>query len=69
MNGLMGGSDCAPATYPQEKMARMATVRERMDLAIKQAKEKLARTKEAAEILNKNPDLERLLNIMQQGVF
>lgn len=50
-------------------MATMPNMRERMNSAIKQAEERLARTREAKEILDKNPDLERLLNIMQQGVF
>lgn len=56
-------------SYQTEKMSRVANIRERMDHAIKAAEEKLARTKEAKDILDKNPDLERLLNIMQQGVF
>lgn len=51
------------------RMARQPNLQERMALSIKKAEERLARTKEAKEILDKNPDLERLLNIMQQGIF
>lgn len=51
------------------KMARMPTLKERLELAVKQAEEKLNSVKRAKEILEKNPDLEELLNIMQKNHF
>lgn len=51
------------------KMARMPTLAERMDYQIKEAEDRLKDLREARELLDKNPDLERLLNIMQKGRF
>lgn len=53
----------------QAKMARMPTLKERLDLAVAQAEEKLVAVKRAREIFEKNPDLEELLNIMQRSHF
>ncbi len=53
----------------QAKMARMPTIKERLDLAVLQAEEKLAKAKRARELFAKNPDLEELLNIMQNNHF
>lgn len=59
-----------PSYYAsQEKMARMATLKERLDLAVRQAEERLAAVKEAREIFERNPDIERLLDIMQRSHF
>lgn len=38
-------------------IGRAATMRERIDLAVKQAEAKLADTKRAKELFDKNPDL------------
>lgn len=57
------------SNYPEEKMARMPTLAERLDLAVRQAEERLASAKRAKELFTKNPDLEELLNIMQKGHF
>lgn len=51
------------------KMVRMPTVKERIGMAVSQAEERLAAVKRAKEILDKNPDLEELLNIMQASHF
>lgn len=51
------------------KMARMPTLQQRLDLAVKQAEERLAKVREARDILTRNPDLEKLLDIMQQSHF
>ena len=53
----------------ETKMAREPNLRIRLDLAVKQAEEKLAAVKRAKEIFDKNPDLEELLNIMQRSHF
>lgn len=51
------------------KAISLPSLQQRLDLAVKQAEERLAKTKEARDILSRNPDLERLLNIMQQNHF
>ena len=50
-------------------MIRMPTLKERLELAVKQAEDQLVDAKRARDILNSNPDLEELLNIMQKGRF
>ena len=51
------------------KMASMPTLKQRLDLAVQQAQEKLDDVKRARALFEKNPDLEELLNIMQRGRF
>lgn len=51
------------------KEIRMPSLQQRLDLAVQQAQERLAKVTEAREILARNPDLEKLLNIMQQSHF
>ena len=51
------------------KMASIPTVRQRFELAVAQAEEKLAAVKRARELFDKNPDLEELLDIMQRAHF
>lgn len=58
------GGQCA-----SEKMLRMPTMKERLDLAVSQAEEKLGMAKRARELFDRNPDLEELLNIMQRAHF
>ena len=50
-------------------MARMPTMKERIDLAVQQAEERLVAAKRARELFDKNPDLEELLNLMQRSHF
>ena len=51
------------------KLVIKPNIKERLNLAVKQAEERLKAVKEAREIFEKNPDLEKLLNIMQRGLF
>lgn len=65
-----GGLTNSPGYPMQEtKLARMPTIKERIDMAVKQAEERLAAAKRAKELFDKNPDLEELLNIMQNAHF
>jgi len=48
---------------------RPPSLKLRIEMAVKEAEERLAATTRAREILDKNPDLEELLNIMQRSHF
>lgn len=50
-------------------VGRAVTLKLRLDAAVVQAKERLRAVEEARDIFNRNPDLEKLLNIMQKGLF
>jgi hypothetical protein len=63
------GSGAATAYSESTKMCRTPTIQERLDLAVQQAEERLASAKEARDIFARNPDIEKLLNIMQRGSF
>jgi hypothetical protein len=75
MNNLMGAGSVVP--YAQEMyaqgqnaaMLKMPTMKQRLDLAVQQAEERLAAAKEAREIFERNPDIERLLDLMQRAHF
>ena len=75
MNGLpmpLGGAEAvnqSPSGYYDQKMAHQPTMKQRLDLAVKQAEDRLAKVKEAQEIFERNPDIERLLDIMQSAHF
>ena len=70
MESILGGGYGGPQTnYPEAKLARMPTMKQRIDMAVQQAEERLAAAKEAQEIFNRNPDLEKLINAMQRGNF
>ena len=45
------------------------TLKVRLDMAVQDAEKRLQEAKRAREILDKNPELEELLNIMQKGRF
>lgn len=62
--GAYSGGD-----VPQMKMASAPTLQQRLDSAVDSAKRQLADAEEARDILKRNPDLERLLNLMQKGRF
>jgi hypothetical protein len=64
-----GGGSYPMEEQAQAKMARMPTMKERIELAVVQAEDRLAKAKRAKELFEKNPDLEELLNIMQGGHF
>jgi hypothetical protein len=55
--------------YDSPKMVRMPTMKERLELAVKEAEMKLANAKEARALFDKNPDLERLLDLLQRSNF
>jgi hypothetical protein len=70
--GMLGGGAGYygnDAQASMQKAVQMPTLQQRLDLAVKQAEERLAAVKEARDILNRNPDLEKLLNIMQKSHF
>ena len=73
MNDLIGlnqgGFVTEAGSSYNQKLARMPTVRERCAIAVKEAENRLAKVKEAQDILERNPDLERLLDIMQAAHF
>jgi hypothetical protein len=66
-----GENSLAPQAYygSEAKMAQMPSLRQRLELAVKQAEEKLQAVREAKEIFDRNPDVERLLDIMQRSHF
>lgn len=66
---MSGGGVSYALNEANTKMAHAPTLRRRLDQAVQQAEERLAAVKEAREIFEKNPDLEKLLNIMQRGLF
>ena len=45
------------------------SMKQRLDEAVSQAEERLRIVKEAREILDRNPDIETLLNLLQRGGF
>ena len=51
------------------QMALMPTLKQRLDSAVQEAESRLAAVKEAREIFERNPDIERLLDIMQRSHF
>ena len=64
-----GPSSDPAGYYADEKMIRQPNIKERLNLAVKQAEEKLAAVKRAREIFEKYPDIEELLNRMQRASF
>lgn len=53
----------------EAKTIRMPTLKERLDMQVKDAEDRLRDAKRAREILDKNPEMEELMNIMQKGRF
>ena len=68
-NALVGGVYGGNTACDVPKMGREATLQERLDIAVRQAEEHLKVVTEAREIFTRNPDLEKLLNLMQRGLF
>lgn len=50
-------------------LAKMPTLKDRIDMAVNRAEEQLATAERCRELLDKNPDLEELMNLMQKGFF
>lgn len=63
------GSPASEIGYTQLELARMPTMKERIDLAVKNAQEQLNNARRAKELFDRNPDLEELMNILQNGRF
>jgi hypothetical protein len=51
------------------KAIQMPTLQQRLDNAVANCESRLKDAIEARDILKRNPDLEKLLNIMQKGNF
>lgn len=69
MDGLIGYGSNQTASYQEPKMATAPTLKQRLEFAVVEAEQRLTEAKEARDIFDRNPDLERLLNIMQKGRF
>jgi len=69
MSDLVGAQRNYMYTEASETMVRKPTMRERLDDAVKRAELQLKEAQEARDIFSRNPDLERLLDIMQRGNF
>lgn len=65
--GYYSGSEQSSAFIG--KALNVPSLQRRIDNAVQQAEDRLKKVKEAQEILSRNPDLERLLDIMQQSHF
>lgn len=50
-------------------VARMPTLKDRLEQSVRDAESRLKDAVRAREILNAHPELEELLNIMQKGRF
>ena len=66
-----GGGLIDPRNYAEQgvSVGKQMTLKLRLEMAVQEAEKKLADAKRAREILNKNPDLEELLNIMNRTHF
>lgn len=54
---------------PVPTTSRPPTLQQRLDMAVTNAQQQLKEATEARDIFARNPDLERLLDIMQKGRF
>jgi len=59
----------SPERLAGTSAAGMPTIKQRLDMAVRAAEDRLQAVKRAKEILDKNPELEELLNIMQKSHF
>ena len=69
--GVLADYDASRASLysPPGSGVHMPTLKHRLDNAMREAEARLVAVKEAREIFERNPDIERLLNIMQRGYF
>lgn len=65
----LAGQGSSPYNEISAKDAQMPSMKLRLSMAVKEAESKLADAKRAKEILDKHPELEELLNIMQRRSF
>ncbi len=68
IRGAGYGADVPYATQ-ETKSVGMPTLKTRLDMQVKDAEDRLRDAKRAREILDNNPEMEELLNIMQKGRF
>jgi hypothetical protein len=69
MNNAMIGYSDSGSLMPGNNGYQVLPLKTRLDLAVKEAQSRLDEAHEAQEILDRNPEFERLLNIMQKGRF
>ena len=69
MNGVLGGGGYSEGLTKQAGNPYVATLKDRIVSAVFQAQERLDAAKEAQEIFERNPDLEKLINAIQRGQF
>lgn len=69
MNEAFAGQGPMLMPYNEAKMARPATYMQRANLAVTEAERRLADVKRAQEILEKHPELQELLDILQRNNF
>ena len=50
-------------------MGPKVTLRERLDRAVRETEERLAAAKEAKDLFDRNPDIEKLLDIIRRANF
>jgi len=67
----LGGNQIAKQMYETASAIptnyREPTIRERIGLAVERAQQQLADAQRMAELFDKNPDLEELINLMNKG--
>lgn len=61
MQGYAGGGPMMTTA------ASVPTMKQRLDFAVQRAEDQLAQAKEAREIFARNPDIERIIDILQRG--
>ena len=64
-----GGYNQTLATTGMGQSAVAITMKDKINLAVKQAEDRLAAAKRAREIFDKYPEIEELLNLMNRGLF
>ena len=62
--GYLGGAEQFAT-----KMVSMPTLKQRLDKAVEEAEARLEAVKEARGIFERNPDIERLLDLIQRSHF
>ena len=69
MNELAAYGGALPGCYGPERAISLPTLKQRLELAVKEAEERLTAIREARDIFARNPDIEKLLDIMQRSHF
>ena len=64
-----GGQLSARGAAHMQMASGMPTLRDRLDRAVADAQARLKVVEEARAIFDRNPDMERLLELMQEGHF